>query len=75
MATALSTVVDLAHLDASLLPLVGGKAANLGELVSAGFAVPDGFCVTTPAYARVAESAGIGELLDGPEDGLAARAR
>jgi pyruvate,water dikinase len=75
MATALTTVVDLAHLDATLLPLVGGKAANLGELLSAGFAVPDGFCVTTPAYARVAESAGIAELLDGADDGLAARAR
>jgi len=30
--------------------LVGGKAANLGRLVRAGFAVPDGFVINTRAY-------------------------
>src|SRR5256885_16863524 len=30
--------------------IVGGKAANLGRLVRAGFMVPDGFVVTTGAY-------------------------
>ena len=30
--------------------LVGGKGANLGQLASAGFPVPPGFCVTTDAY-------------------------
>ena len=29
---------------------VGGKALNLGKLTRAGFAVPNGFCVTTDAY-------------------------
>jgi len=29
---------------------VGGKGANLGEMASAGFPVPDGFCVTAHAY-------------------------
>ncbi len=29
---------------------VGGKGANLGEMASAGFPVPPGFCVTTAAY-------------------------
>ena len=43
-------VVRLSHLDGSMLPLVGGKAANLGELISAGLPVPDGFCLTTNAY-------------------------
>jgi phosphohistidine swiveling domain-containing protein len=32
------------------LPLVGGKAANLGELTRAGFPVPRGFVVTAQAY-------------------------
>lgn len=32
------------------LALVGGKAANLGELYSTGFNVPTGFVVTTNAY-------------------------
>jgi len=29
---------------------VGGKAANLGELIAAGFPVPSGFCLTTAAF-------------------------
>lgn len=36
------------------LALAGGKGANLGELVRAGFPVPDGFVVTTQAYAEAA---------------------
>ena len=47
-------VVDLGELRAADLPRVGGKAANLGELMAAGLPVPDGFCVTTDAYARIA---------------------
>jgi pyruvate,water dikinase len=43
-------VVPLETLDQTSLPLGGGKAANLGELIHAGFAVPAGFCVTTAAY-------------------------
>ena len=31
---------------------VGGKGANLGELVAAGFNVPPGFCVTTDVFWR-----------------------
>jgi pyruvate,water dikinase len=48
----MASVLPLAHAD--LLPLVGGKATNLRSLLAAGFAVPDGFCVTTDVYARVA---------------------
>src|SRR5436305_14997694 len=46
-------VLPLNTLDRTLLPMVGGKAANLGELIRAGFSVPVGFCVTTAAYALV----------------------
>jgi rifampicin phosphotransferase len=42
-------VVALADLDRTALPLAGGKAANLGEMVRAGLPVPPGFCVTTRA--------------------------
>jgi pyruvate,water dikinase len=52
-------VLDLADVDASALPVVGGKAANLGELIRAGFPVPPGACVTTEAYRRVASSVAI----------------
>ena len=32
------------------IPIAGGKAANLGELTSAGFEVPPGFVLTTEVY-------------------------
>ena len=35
---AATLVLDLADVDASMLPIVGGKAANLGELIRAGLA-------------------------------------
>ncbi len=43
-------VLELRDLDSGMLALAGGKAANLGELLSAGLPVPDGFCLTTTAY-------------------------
>ncbi|MBA3699626.1 MAG: hypothetical protein H0W78_12335 [Planctomycetes bacterium] len=36
--------------DAHDARLVGGKAVNLARLLNAGFAVPDGFVITTPAF-------------------------
>jgi phosphohistidine swiveling domain-containing protein len=50
-------VVPLETLDRTALPLVGGKAAHLGDLIRAGFPAPAGFCVTTTAYALVAAHA------------------
>jgi rifampicin phosphotransferase len=47
-----------------MLVLVGGKGANLGEMVGAGLPVPSGFCVTTAAYEQVAEEAGLEAILD-----------
>ncbi len=52
-------VLDLADIDAGMLPLAGGKAANLGELIRAGLPVPPGVCVTTEAYRQVAAAASI----------------
>jgi phosphohistidine swiveling domain-containing protein len=56
-------VLSLTALDASMLPLVGGKAANLGELTRAGFPVPPGFCVTTAAYTLLNDAARLESLL------------
>jgi pyruvate,water dikinase len=47
-------VVPLGSLTRDSVEVAGGKAANLGELTRAGFPVPDGFCLTTAAYAFVA---------------------
>ncbi len=60
-------MLTLADIDRTMISQVGGKAANLGELTRAGFAVPQGFCVSTEAYREVVEQAGL--------DGLLARAR
>ena len=47
---------DLEEVDAGSISLVGGKAANLGELIRAKLPVPHGFCVTTRAYRRLIEA-------------------
>jgi phosphohistidine swiveling domain-containing protein len=57
-------VLDLAAIDSTMLPLVGGKAANLGELIRAGLPVPGGFCLTVHAYRQVAELAEVDALLE-----------
>jgi phosphohistidine swiveling domain-containing protein len=56
-------VLPLTALDRTMLPVVGGKAANLGELARAGFAIPPGFCITTTAYTLISESAGLEPML------------
>lgn len=43
-------VVWFNEVDKDDIPLVGGKGANLGEMVGAGYPVPNGFIVTAPAY-------------------------
>ena len=50
-------VIGLSDLGAGMLASVGGKAANLGEMIRAGLPVPPGFCVTTEAYRQVAATA------------------
>src|SRR6266511_3686269 len=58
-------VLDLVDIDAGMVSEVGGKAANLGELIRAGLPVPPGVCVTTVAYQAVAWAApGLAELVD-----------
>ncbi len=41
------------------VPLVGGKCANLGEMLKAGIPVPPGFAVSAYAYKRFIEETGI----------------
>ncbi len=73
-----SIVLPLADLGRGDLSVAGGKGANLGELVRAGFPVPAGFAITTAAYDRfvgdnrLTETIG-GELRDEPASGAAIR--
>jgi len=43
-------VVNFKDIDKSDVALVGGKNANLGEMIKAGFPVPNGFAITIHAY-------------------------
>ncbi len=54
-------VIDFDRLDRSSLPKVGGKNANLGEMLKAGIRVPPGFAITTGSYLEFLKSAGISE--------------
>ena len=44
------TVLRFADVGRDDVPLAGGKGASLGELLSAGIRVPDGYVVTTAAF-------------------------
>jgi len=53
------------EIDRAKLAIVGGKAANLGELARIeGIQVPDGFCVSTEAFKRIISDSSVNELLD-----------
>ncbi len=67
-----TSVIGLDHPGAGELALVGGKAANLAALIAAGFAVPDGFCVATTAYAEAAAAVGLSATPAANREALAA---
>jgi rifampicin phosphotransferase len=52
-------VVSIREVAAGDIPLVGGKGANLGELVQADLPVPEAFVVTTDAYRAFIEANGL----------------
>lgn len=56
-------VRDLAEVSAGTAPEVGGKAANLGELIAAGLPVPPGFVLPAAVYLDAMSRAGLREEL------------
>jgi pyruvate,water dikinase len=60
-----SYVLDFQDIDNTKILVVGGKAANLGEVSKLnGIRVPDGFCISTEAFQRIiARTPAINELL------------
>ncbi len=48
-------VLSLSECSRDSLEEVGGKNANLGEMINQGFAVPEGFAISVQAYQRVLE--------------------
>ena len=75
MTTTQSAIIGLDDPAARQLPLVGGKGANLAELIAAGFPVPGGFCVGTAGYLEAAAAAGLDDVLAADAPDLAGRAR
>ena len=69
-----SLVTPLGDLSATDLSIAGGKGANLGELIRAGFGVPDGFVVTTAAYDAFVAANGLDARLASTDSPDATRA-
>jgi len=69
-------IVWLSDVGKNDIALAGGKGANLGELLRAGIPVPNGFIVTSAAYYRFLNEAGVREEIEkllrdlDPEDSL-----
>ena len=51
--------LDFEEVNKASLPMVGGKNASLGEMISVGIRVPPGFAVTTDSYLSFLTEAGI----------------
>jgi len=51
--------LDFEEVNKASLPMVGGKNASLGEMISAGIRVPPGFAITTDSYLSFLTKAGI----------------
>lgn len=57
------TIRSLGSLRRADTAVAGGKGANLGELISAGFPVPPGFVVTAQAFLAAMRAAGVADQL------------
>ena len=56
-------IMSISDLGKNDIDVAGGKGANLGELVSAGFNVPPGFVLTTAAYDYFLDTSKIAERI------------
>ena len=56
-------VLWLSEVDKDDIPIVGGKAANLGELLRVGIPVPDGFVVDGKTFMDFLENSGLKEKI------------
>lgn len=68
----MSLVLPLARLGRDDVAVAGGKGANLGELVRAGLPVPRGFVLSTAAYERFVDEAGLREAILAAAAGVSA---
>ncbi len=66
----MKTILWFSEISKKDVPKVGGKGANLGEMISAGLPVPDGFCVTAEAYFHFLDKTGTKEKIKKVLSGL-----
>jgi pyruvate,water dikinase len=64
-------VLGFEELDRGSVALVGGKGANLGEMVRAGLPVPPGFAVTAAAFREFMTANALSDQVDARLAGLA----
>jgi len=57
-------IINVNELRVTDIPIVGGKGANLGELTSAAFPVPNAFVLTTVAYDYFLTESGISDRIE-----------
>src|SRR5437879_3363707 len=57
----MSSILSLSDPGSTDAGVVGGKGANLGRLVAAGFPVPPGFVITASAYREFMRTTGSGQ--------------
>ena len=63
-------VLDFNQVDKTLLAMVGGKNASLGEMLKAGIRVPPGFAVTTESYQEFLTGADLADRICSALDGV-----
>jgi len=56
-------IIPLSALNKSHRQLIGGKGYALGQLISLGYNVPPGFCVTTLVYDQFLDQTGLRDLI------------
>ena len=61
----LELTMSLAEASRADVTRVGGKAANLGELINRGYPVPGGFVITTDAYALFSSDNALQGIVEG----------
>lgn len=66
-------ICSLQSRDGALIPLVGGKGANLARLLRAGFPVPAGVVITTAAYRAFLANNGIARGAEGDPEQMRMR--
>jgi len=65
-----NNVYWFSEIDKSMIPIAGGKGANLGEMFRLGLPVPDGFVISSEAYFNFVKATKIDQIIANTLAGL-----